>query len=520
MAAPPGQTESPAQGTPQNKLEAPPELPSLSEYLATSGMPLLRLRESLEAEPQRTGAACEQWWSTQAAQASQPDKERVLSLWGQVDPAGCAKAVGQTLQKAWRALPKDAYLDCEDNQHYRGRLCQLLGRLGPDAAQPFLDLASDPLLPISARASALEQLAKVAPPQWLPDIAFKGLADPSDPQLREPLERALLRRTRQDRPAKTSLTQGLQTRLTQGSADPVLALRLWNLLGQISGTLDATLYRSLGNRVLDIKTSVPQRVVFARILSKTPESQAVLMKALTVLYKRIEGPGPDSIVLTQALQAISPKARATFLDTHPTWLSSAPHLAEQSWLYAALPQSPSLRASLLRTGLYSIWPQIQSAALSRLEAPCSPANQRKAIRMAGPQSQGGSPERSVRRAAIDALGRCPTRRTLRALRRLADNEAVGAYDRGRALRRYVEQTRKDKRSADRVRTIIRRAPNELGRSALFLGLGQLQDPPAYILEELCLWANSSQPLVVRTSAPKAKDALRSLGHLDACKEPQ
>lgn len=516
---------SPLRAEPPASKGSPPAEPSnaaltqLSEYLDASGLALLKLREALETQKNSTAQACHRWWTANQSKATNAHKERVFALWAQVAPAQCARALGDALQAQWNALPPEAFVECERNEQYHERLCQALRRLASDAAPSFLSLASSPKIPKSARAVALEQLAELAPTDWLPKITRSGLADPSDPELREPLERALLRRGNADRAAKAELTAWLKRALAQDPLPGPLTLRLWKLLSQLSSELDANLYKNLAARLLNTKDSVPQRVVFARLMGNAPQAKPALHRALVTLYNRVHGPGANSIVLTQALRALSSEQREQFLNRYPTWLSSDPKLAELSWQDAQLPETPKIRASWLRLGLHSIWPEVQSSALGRMQAPCAPKNLRKAARLAGPQSRQGSPDREVRRAAIDALARCDTRKSRRRLRKIADNEAVGAFDRGRALRRYVERAAPNPSNADRVRSIIRRAPNELGRSALFLGLSQLDHAPQYVVDELCLWARSQQPRIAKTSGKKAASALVKLGQRGACPEP-
>lgn len=482
----------------------------IERYLNAQGLDLLRMRESMEADASSTAASCQSWWQTNAASAPTPQKERVLTLWAQVDPKASAQVMAQVLHRHWQTQSADSYINCESNESYEQRLCQALSGLGQVAAPAFLKIAADPKVPNSGRAIALEQVAALAPADWLSDVAKQGFKDPSSSELRDPLRRALQARGNADPNARRSLIQGLTQSLTHDRIDATLAMRLWDLLGQLSPSLDTQMYQTLAKRLQDPALLVPQRVVYARILAKAPKAKASLNTALSNLYQQIQGPSANAIVLSQALQAIGPKERRSFLDQHPTWQSSDPSLASLSWEYASLPSAPKLRASLLRTGLHSIWPQVQRAALGRLQASCSRKNLRRAATLAGPQSRKGSPDQAVRRAAIDALARCKGRYAQRKLRRYADNEAVGAYDRGRALRRLVEIIPNDERSAKQVVTIIRRAPNELGRSALFLSLGQLSKAPDYVVQELCLWSKSQQPRIQRTSAKKAKSALNRL----------
>lgn len=506
----------------QQKADAAPDLnpaPSASQldpYLNAQGLEYLKLRETLEQDTAQSAVLCQLWWTKNAHTATTPHKERVLALWAKVNPKACASAMGKVLLEAWSKLPPDSYVDCEQNQAHHERVCQSLRRLGAHAAPPFLELAASSKIPDSGRAIALEELARLAPAEWLVDIARRGLADPSDPALREPLERALLRRAHADTQAHASLSKDLKILLTQEKLAPTLALRLWKLLGAMSNKLDTGLYQDLARKVLDPQTEVPLRVVYARLLARAPQAKAPFHHALEQLYAQTQGPSATSIVLTQALKELSSADRTAFLNQHPTWLSQDPQLALLSWKDATLPESRRVQDAFLRTGLHSIWPEVQKGALDRIQAPCANANLRKVAALAGPQSRRGSSNRAVRRAATDALARCGGPYARRKLMRLADNEAVGAYDRGRALRRYIEQSPNNEKTAKRVQTIVRRAPNELGRSALFLGMGQLEDAPDYVVQELCQWANSERPLVMRTSAKKAKAALSKLQRQGDC----
>lgn len=482
----------------------------IEAYLSAQGLDLLRQREAMESNPAQSASACQNWWQQHSKRATLPNKERVLALWALVDPSACAKAMGQVLHQHWQAQPTDSYIDCERNESYEQRLCQSLRRLEQAAAPEFLRIAADPKVPESGRAIALEQIAAQAPASWLLDIAKQGLKRPSNPALREPLSRALQARGHADQKARIILVQDLKRTLSEDQLEATLAMRLWGLLGQLSPSLDPKMYQVLAKRLLNPALLVPQRVVYAQILAKAPAAKASLDQALDQLYAATTGPSATSIVLTQALMALPLDRRRAFLDHHPTWHAGDPALASLSWADASLPANPKLRNALLRAGLASIWPQVQSAALSRLEPKCHHKNLRRAAALAGPQSRNGSPDQSVRRAAIDALARCSGRYTARKLRQYADNDALGAYDRGRALRRLVEISPQDPRTQKRIVTIIRRAPNELGRSALFLSLGQLAAPPDYIVQEMCKWAGSQQPRIQRTSAKKAKSALRRL----------
>lgn len=488
----------------------------LKLYLSASGGDFLSLRENLLQAQARTASACQRWWKLQRGKASPSEQERLLNLWARVEPQGASRAIQELLQTRWRKLDPEEFVNCDGADALHERLCFRLSQLGPDSAQAFLSLAGDATLPVMARIRSLEQCAALAPSPWLGAITARALEEPSDHRLREAYERALTRRLNKDPEARQALNADLQRQLARPGLSAALTRKYWTILAQSSQSLDPQVYAELCAKLSNPLVKVADRVVFAQLLAARPPARKALLDELTKLYPRAASRRTEAIVLGQALIALPAATRSSFLNRHPTWLNQDPTLAGLSWRDATLPSDSTQRGALLRSGLHSPWPRIQAGALSRMQGPCSRPNARKAARLAGPQSRGGSSDRGVRREAVDALGRCADRYALRQLRHLADSDAVGAYDRGRALRRYVELLPVRPKSARQLREIIGQAPNELGRSALFLGLAQIERPPAYLVEELCRWAQSQQPLIQRTSAKAAKRALARLKRAHQC----
>ena len=492
----------------------------LRELLNAKGRNYLFVRERLESTPDESADAFLELWTAQATglvRLSDDEVGRLTEVWLRIAPDKAAPMIAQQLRSRWAAIHENTHVDCEPGIESGGIWCARLSKLGAAGAAAFLQIAADANLSVGPRKTAIEQLIEISPPDWLGAIASRSLRTPGDDELQATLHRALVRRTHKDAIAQAQVLNTIDSVYLDPNSDARLRTRSLILRQHVAGSLDEQQIALLLTRSEDERSNPAERIASLRILlTFAPTANPSLVSRLDSHWQASKNSEIDTRILLELLRGLPEDATANFLSSHDVREHPHPQLQALAWARKTLPANPRARASQFRVALASPWPAVQIAALQRVDRDCTNALLRRMDKIAGPESRGGSEHRVVRREAIDALARCGGRFAERRLLRIADSDAIGSDARGHALRRYIEHTPDDRRSAKNVEIIVGRAPNELGRAALFDALGRLTTPPTYVYDVLCDWALSQNPEIRRTSARNAQRALTRLGMSSTC----
>lgn len=555
-----GQAQDQAQNQAQKDLEVILAGPSGTAQGKNYGA----ARQRLLDHPKQSAALCQKIWPTLEKQPQNPreipkreipkrvQQSRILEIWSEVDATGAARAMGSLLQKEWRRASEDEYIDCRAGSAFGGDLCQSLHQLGSAAASTWLALGADSQLNPSARALALQALAESAPPAWIESMLQSALGPQSLAPLRESLLRALLLRAHQDPsfglvlanalsalgsaglssspqatlPAHERGVASLDQKNLREREDSLRRARAWVWRRFLRYPLRDPQKNWLWQRLQSVSTPWIEQIAINRLLAQSSGDDPRWPAQLERWYAAAQNPPARSAAqaqrqLIESLKILAPARSAQFIAQHPLREQSQPELAALAWRYAKLPPNAPATQKALLAAVQNPWPAPARASLDRIQAPCPAALIAKVQHIAGPLSRGGRPEREVRRAAIDALGRCASPRAQRALKKLADRDAIDFHDRARALRRFVQIAPPNQKSANTVERILGTAPHERARAAYFRALSRLrldlsQAPPKYLQALLCAWAQSQKVAIQRSSGREAQAALRKLWPQDRC----
>ncbi len=370
----------------------------------------------------------------------------------------------------------------------------LLSRLPDRGEATLIDLVGDPKLPVAARASLLEPLVSASSNP----ARFAPLVGRGNRQLERVLRRLLRSRAKLDPAARSQLVTALDDQISAGLA-PAGVVLLRGAIGSITGATRA-------------------KIIELAVSADTPFDVAVA--CLSVLAAPPRGPSPPEF-LAFARDHLSPARRA---DTSSTIFSAFALAAlddadaraliaefdlldtEEPRLYALALGRGSLddpARAWLHDALDNPWPEVQLAAIGRIDAPCDPSVIAALLRTA---ERTDDPGPTVERAAIRSLGRCGAD-ALKPLTALMSNPALPPWKRADAATQVILVAPE---RADDVAAMMR-GPDDSVSLALLEALRSLRAPSDALVDSACHLRSEREQL----KAP-ARRSLKAWGALRRC----
>lgn len=372
----------------------------------------------------------------------------------------------------------------------------LLREQGSVATAALSRLVADRELPIPVRSELLEDLVALTDADALPGLLV--LVGRGHDELRKQLARSLRRRSLADDHERTTLLNAIDGELER--ADPRRFAALLQLRAAIDDTEDPAFVARLIELGADAARPFTIRVAALRGLAGAGDQPAAREGLRQIAASSLTAPEAGTqrgeILAWLALRALPSSDAAALAARHELQDSSAPRLAALAWSVRVLPRDEPWWSE----GLADPWPEVRSAVLSRIAAPCD----RRAIATVrariGAANQGADPDPAVQRAAIDALSRCGDDRSFAALRSLLDDADVTTEHSAEAARELARNY--GTRGADAVARKLAARPDRAYAQRLAQALRHADEPTDYVEDVLCATAATGGEVgsAARTSA--------------------
>ncbi len=301
------------------------------------------------------------------------------------------------------------------------------------AALPVLTgLVGDRKFSAELRALLIADMVGATPAERLAELV--ALVGAGAPELRHALRVALARRAQSSAGDRAALIAAVEAAMA--SSDPPRKAGLIGLRAAIGEGSDAAFTAAMIGAVEDESTAFVVRVAALRVLlarATDPKVQASLQAlAARHLDPALREQQASEILGALALQGLTGETARALVDRLALLAAAAPRIASVAYAAATLPAG----GTWLTSSQAHPWPEVRSAALSRVTGPCEGPVIKQLAKIADATGKHGEAEAIVAREAIAALGRCggdPARRALTELLDAADQDSDRRAEAGRQL---------------------------------------------------------------------------------------
>ncbi len=356
----------------------------------------------------------------------------------------------------------------------------ILREQGALAVPVLTALVGDRELSPELRALLLGDMVGVTPADRVAELV--ALVGAGGPELRHALRTALGRRAQNGAQERAALIAAVEAAIA--TSEPPRKAALIGLRAAIGEAEDVPFTATMMQTAEDEAAAFVVRVAALRVLLARADDAAVQASLGRIAEQHLAPARRDQqaseILGALALRGLAEPTARALVDRLTLLRAEAPRIASVAYASAALaPDGAWLAASQAHP-----WPEVRSAALTRVAGPCAPPLVKKLGQIADATGKRGEAEATVAREAIAALGRCGGEAARTALTRLlADAEQDGdrRADAGRVLIKHHGRT-----GADAVASAL----NRTGEPALAIRLVralQRSEAPASpaVREALC-----------------------------------
>lgn len=338
------------------------------------------------------------------------------------------------------------------------------------AALPVLTaLVGDREFSPELRALFVADMVAVTPPDRLAELV--ALVGAGTTELRAALRQALARRAQASEQDRVALTAAVDAAI--GASEPS---RRAALIGLRAGLGDDPAFTTAALRIAeDEAAAFVVRVAALRVLLARASDAAVQTGLAGLATRHLDPARRDQqaseILGALALQGLAVDTARALVERLTLLASAAPRIASVAYASATLPAD----GAWLDASQAHPWPEVRSAALTRVAGPCAPTLVHKLERIADATGKRGEGEATVAREAIVALGRCGGDPARKALTGLLDDAEQDGDRRAEAARQLVKQH--GRAGADAVAAALNRT-GEPGLSIRLVRALQRSEAPA------------------------------------------
>lgn len=349
------------------------------------------------------------------------------------------------------------------------------------AALPVLTgLVGDREFSAELRALLIADMVGATPAERLAELV--ALVGAGAPELRHALRVALAKRAQTSAGDRAALIAAVEAAMASSEASRKAGLI--GLRAAIGAGDDAEFTAAMIRGVEDEATPFVVRVAALRVLLARADDAKVQASLQAIAARHLEPARRElqasEILGALALQGLRPETARALVDQLALLAAAAPRIASAAYAAAQLPAG----GAWLTSSQAHAWPEVRSAALSRVTGPCEGPVVKQLATIADATGKRGEAEAIVAREAIAALGRCggdPARRALTALLDVADQDSDRRAEAGRQLIKNFASE-----GADAAAAALHRTP-DTGLSLRLLRAFQRGGVPATakVREALC-----------------------------------
>jgi len=375
----------------------------------------------------------------------------------------------------------------------------ILREQGAAAVPALTALVGDRELGADLRALLLADLVAVTPPDQL--VALVALVGGGTLELRLALRVALARRAQASPADRAALLAAVDAAIA--NSEPARKAALIGLRAGLGDGEDATFTAQAIAWAADDAAAFVVRVAALRALLGRA-AQATVQTSLNALAVRHLDPArrveqASEVLGALALQGLTVEAARALVERHDLLAAIAPRIASAAYGAAQL----AADGSWLTSSQAHPWPEVRSAALTRVEGPCATPMVKKLTQIADATGRKGEAEAIVAREAIAAIGRCGGDAARAALVRMLDDGDQDPERRAEAGRQLVKHH--GPRGAAAVAAASQRTPDVGLAIRLVRALQRSEAPPGpEVREALCAASEAAE------TAAAARQAISAL----------
>lgn len=467
----------------------------LERVLHERGRPYLEARARLEAAPAVSAPAVAARLRRIPAPTAAEERRLLALLSGMARPEDLEMFATQ-LRRDVAASHKGAP-GTRDELRAAGPWRAILREQGAAAVPILTALVGDRELGSDLRALLLADLVAVTPPEQL--VTLVALVGGGALELRLALRVALARRAQSNPADRAALRTAVDAAIAD--SEPSRRAALIGLRAALGD--DAAFTTQAIAWAADDATPFVVRVAALRVLlGRTPE--APVQTSLNALAMHHLDPARQAEQVSEvlgvlALQGLAVAAAQALVERHGLLTAAAPRIASAAYGAAKL----AADGSWLAASQAHPWPEVRSAALTRVEGPCAAPMVKKLAQVADATGRKGEAEAIVAREAIAAIGRCGGDAARAALVRLLDDGDQDPERRAEAGRQLVKHH--GARGAAAVAAASQRTPDVGLAIRLVRALQRSEPPPGpEVREALCAASEAAE------TAAAARQAISAL----------
>jgi hypothetical protein len=477
---PPSPTAPPAAAYGASEADA-----DLERVLHERGRPYLEARARLEAAPALAAPAVAARLRRIPAPTAAEERRLLALLSGMARPEDLEMFATQ-LRRDVAASHKNSPGE-RDELRAAGPWRAILREQGAAAVPTLTALVGDRELGADLRALLLADLVAVTPPEQL--AALVALVGGGALELRLALRVALARRALASPTDRAALLAAVDAGIA--SSEPPRKAALIGLRAGLGDGDDAAFTAQAIAWATDDTAAFVVRVAALRVLLARAAEAAVqaCLNGLAAQHldpvRRVEQ--ASEVLGALALQGLSVAAARALVERHDLLVAAAPRIASAAYAAALL----AADGSWLAASQAHPWPEVRSAALTRVEGPCAAPMVKKLAQIADATGRKGEAEAIVAREAIAALGRCGGDAARAALVRMLDDGDQDPERRAEAGRQLVKHH--GSRGAAAVAAASQRTP-DVGLAIRLVRALQRSEVPAgpEVREALCAASEAAE----------------------------
>lgn len=493
---PPAPTPAPAPPPPPAYTEAQASA-DLEQVLVGRGREYLEARARLEASP-AIAAPLVSTRLTGTPAPTQVEQRRLLALLGVIARPEDIEHFAAALRRdvaAQKKLSQEQGSELRAAEPWR----EILRAQGTRAAPALTGLVAEKTFSEELRAQLIADLVAVTPPEQLPGlVALVGLGAPT---LRAALRQAIARRAQSAPQERALLIAAVDAALA--ASEPARKAGLVLLRATLGDAADAAFTQVAVGLAEDEGAGFGVRVAAIRVLTarrSDPAAQATLERLATHhLAPERRDQQRSEILGSLALAGVEPARARALVERLQLTRAAAPRTAAAAYAVAELPRG----AAWLEESQKHPWPEVRSAALARVEAPCDAALVARLRDALATASARRETDAAVAREAIVALGRCGGPEAHAALVALVGDAEQDLERRAEAARQVLRNG--DPRGVDAVAAALRGTDDLAFAMRLVRALQRLEGPPTQAVRDALCAASGRGELA--SAARRTLDAL-------------
>lgn len=455
----------------------------LERVLHERGRPYLEARARLEAAPALAAPAVAARLRRIPAPTIAEERRLLALLSGMARPEDLEMFAAQLRRDV--AASHNGAPGARDELRAAGPWRAILREQGAASVPTLTALVGDRQLGPDLRALLLADLVAVTPPQQL--VTLVALVGGGALELRLALRVALARRAQSSPADREVLLAAVDAAIVD--SEPSRKAALISLRAGLGD--DAAFTTRAIEWAVDDTAAFVVRVAALRVLLERA-AEATVQTSLNALAVRHLDPTRQTeqaseVIGALALQGLAVEAAQALVERHRLLAAAAPRIASAAYGAAKL----AADGSWLAASQAHPWPEVRSAALTRVEGPCATPMVKKLAQVADATGRKGEAEAIVAREAIAAIGRCGGDAARAALVRLLDDGEQDPERRAEAGRQLVKHH--GPRGAAAVAAASQRTP-DVGLAIRLVRALQRSEPPASpeVREALCAASEAAE----------------------------